>query len=230
MFTALSDKERAVVLYVIFLDYMQPGLMFWVVVLQKLLKIMKRRYNVEDNEIIELYLQRNEEAISQAKLKYTDYCQAIALRILRDKEDTKEALNDTWLAAWNCIPPHIPNCLRTFIGRLTRNICLKMIRSQGAQKRAASELRVIYEEIEEQLASASCIEEQISENELTEALNIFLDSIKTIEREVFVRRYWYMQSVAEIAGIYGFSESKVKSLLFRTRKKLYEKLRKEGFI
>lgn len=185
---------------------------------------------MEDNRIIELFFQRNEDAITQTALKYTDYCRSVASRILYDYEDTKEALNDTWLAAWNCIPPHRPERLQTFLGRLTRNICLKMIRSRSAKKRSAPEIRIIYDEIEEWLVSDNSIEDEISEKELTGAINSFLGSIGETERSVFVRRYWYMQPIAEIADSLGFSESKVKSMLFRTRNKLNSKLRKEGFI
>lgn len=185
---------------------------------------------MEDNTIIELFLHRNEDAIAQTEQKYSNYCRSVASGILNDAEDTKEALNDTWLAAWNCIPPHIPERLQYFLGRLTRNICLKMLRSRNAQKRSAPEVRIIYDEIEEWLVSDNSIEAEISAKELSEAINVFLDSITETERIVFVRRYWYMQPIAVIADALGFSESKVKSMLFRTRKKLYTKLRKEGFV
>ena len=185
---------------------------------------------MEDQQIIELYLQRDEDAITQTEQKYTPYCRSIAARILHIPEDADEALNDTWLAAWNSIPPHIPECLQTFLGRLTRNISLKRVRSEHAQKRGAAELRVVFEEVEDWLASGQNVEQQVSEQELAKAINDFLDSISPIERNVFVRRYWYMQSIAEIAAYHGFSVSKVKSMLFRIRKKLQARLKKENYL
>ena len=185
---------------------------------------------MEDQQIIELYLQRNEDAIARTEQKYTPYCRSIAARILHVPEDADEALNDTWLAAWNSIPPHIPECLQTFLGRLTRNISLKRVRSEHAQKRGAAEVRVVFEEVEEWLASGQNVEQQVSEQELAEAINDFLDSISAVERNVFVRRYWYMQSIAEIAAYHGFSESKVKSMLFRIRNKLHARLKKENYL
>lgn len=185
---------------------------------------------MEDQQIIELFLQRNEDAVAQTEQKYTKYCRAIAMRILRSPEDADETLNDTWLAAWNCIPPHIPGCLSTFLGRLTRNISLNRIRADHAQKRGAAEARVVFEEVEEWLASSQNIEQEITEQELADAIGAFLDSIPETQRNVFVRRYWYMQSIAEIAGAHGFSESKVKSMLLRIRKKLYARLKEENFV
>ena len=185
---------------------------------------------MEDEQIIDLYLQRNENAVAQTEQKYTNYCRAVASRILNSPEDAEEALNDTWLAAWNCIPPNLPKCLRTFLGRITRNISLKKVRSDNTLKRGAAEVRVVFEEVEEWLASEDSIDKQISEQALTDSINAFLDDLSDTERNVFVRRYWYMQPVAEIAESHKFSESKVKSMLFRIRKKLYDKLKKENLI
>ena len=185
---------------------------------------------MEDQQIIELFEQRDETAVSQTEQKYARYCRSVAARILSSTEDTDEALNDTWFAAWNCIPPHKPGCLRTFLGRLTRNISLNMVRREKASKRGADEVRVVFEEVEEWLASDQNIEREISERALAESLDEFLDGLSETERNVFVRRYHYMQSIAEIAEAHGFSESKVKSQLFRIRKKLYNKLKKENFL
>ena len=185
---------------------------------------------MEDQQIVDMYLQRDENAVVQTKLKYTIYCRAIALHIMQSPEDADEALNDTWLAAWNSIPPHIPECFRTFLGRLTRNISLNRIRSEKTLKRGAAETRVVFEEVEDWLQSEQNVEQQVSEKALAEEINHFLDSISAAERNVFVRRYWYMQSITEIAEYHSFSESKVKSMLFRIRKKLYAKLEKEHYL
>ncbi len=185
---------------------------------------------MEDQQIIEMYLQRNENAVAQTERKYTKYCRSIAIHIMHCPEDTDEALNDTWLAAWNSIPPHIPECLQTFLGRLTRNISLKRIRSESTLKRGSAETRVVFEEVEDWLQSEQNIEQQLSEQALAEEIDRFLDSISDIKCNIFVRRYWYMQTITEIAEYHGFSESKVKSMLFRIRKKLYAKLKKENYL
>lgn len=185
---------------------------------------------MEDQQIIELFLRRNEDAVAQTEQKYTKYCRSIAVHILESSEDADEVLNDTWLAVWNAIPPHMPECLKTFLGRLTRNISLKRIRSEKAIKRGAAEVRVVFEEVEEWLQSSQDIEQEISEQALADAINAFLETISETERNVFVRRYWYMQSISEIAAYHGFSESKVKSMLLRIRKKLYARLKEENYL
>lgn len=185
---------------------------------------------MEDSQIIKLYIDRDEQALVHTKENYSDYCRYIANNILGSREDADEALNDTWLAAWNSIPPHMPMCLRTFLGRLTRNISLKRVRNDKAVKRGGTETRVIFEEIEDWLKSSQDVEKEISHKALVGAINSFLDSVSDTERCVFVSRYWYMRSVSDIAHEYSFSESKIKSMLFRMRKRLYERLEKEGFI
>ena len=185
---------------------------------------------MDDQQIIELFWQRNEAAVAQTAQSYTGYCRSVALRILQCPEDAEEALNDTWLAAWNSIPPHRPDCLRTYLGRLTRNISLKLVRSQTAQKRSTDAVQMAFEEVGEWLAGSSDVEQALTEKELTASLNDFLGSIPELQRQIFVRRYWYLQPIAEIAECYGFSESKVKSMLLRIRRKLYAKLEKEGFV
>lgn len=185
---------------------------------------------MEDHQIIELFFDRDENAVVQTEHKYSLYCRSVAAHILNCMEDTEEALNDTWLAAWNAIPPNKPNCLRTFLAKLTRNISLNKIRSDKALKRGSAEVRVVYEEVEEWLATEDNIEQKITERALADSIDRFLDGLAETERNVFVRRYWYMQSVSEIAKYHGFSESKVKSMLFRIRKKLYARLQKEMFL
>ena len=185
---------------------------------------------MEDHKIIEMYLQRDENAVIQTEQKYTKYCRTIAVHIQHNPEDADETLNDTWLAAWTSIPPHIPQCLKTFLGRLTRNISLNRVRSENTLKRGSAEMRVVFDEINEWLISSQDIEEEVSEQELANEIDLFLDSISDTERNVFVRRYWYMQSIVEIAEAHNFSESKVKSMLFRIRKKLFMRLKKENYL
>ena len=185
---------------------------------------------MEDSQIVDMFLKRDENGAFEVNRKYGNYCGKIASCILRYSEDIDEALNDTWLAAWNSIPPHIPECLKTFLGRLTRNICLKRIRKENAKKRGSEQVRVVFDEVEELLCSDQNVDREISEHMLTDAINQFLESVPDIERIAFVQRYWYVQSISEIAKCHGFSDSKVKSMLFRIRKKLYKKLKMEGFI
>ncbi len=185
---------------------------------------------VDDREIIALFYARDEQAVSQTAAKFSAYCHAIAARILQNPEDAEEALNDTWLAAWNAIPPHNPSCLRTFLGRLTRNISMMKLRAGQTVKRGGTELRLVWEELADGLSSGQDVEQEVSRRELTAAINVFLGTLPDTERKVFVRRYLYMQPVAEIADAHGFSVSKVKSMLLRTRKKLFATLKKEGFL
>ena len=183
-----------------------------------------------DRQIVELYLQRSETALAETERTYTDYCKSIAMRFLRSAEDTEEVLNDTWLAAWNTIPPQEPENLRTYLARLTRNISLNRVRDKMAQKRGALEVPVVLDEIQEWLAADNTVEQEISERALTDSINAFLQCLSETERNIFVRRYWYFRPISEIAAYHGFSESKVKSMLFRIRKKLYAKLKKEELL
>ena len=185
---------------------------------------------MEDRQIIALFFARSESALQESAQKYAAYCRTVAMHILHNHEDADEALNDTWLAAWNCIPPHEPSNLQTFLGRLTRNIALKRVRSDRAQKRGTPELRMVFDEIADLLRSDEDIEQKITEHAVTETINAFLASLPETERNIFVRRYYYMQPIAEITAAHGFSQSKVKSMLLRIRKKLHTKLKKEELL
>lgn len=188
------------------------------------------RDDMDDQTIIALFFQRDESALKETAQKYAAYCRNIALHLLSDQQDADEVLNDTWLAAWNSIPPHKPEYLPGFLGKLTRNISLKRIRADRTQKRSTPEYRLVYEEIADWLQSPENVEQQITQQELTASINLFLGKLSDTERNVFVRRYYYMQPVAEIAAAHGFSSSKVKSMLLRIRKKLYTYLKKEDLL
>ena len=179
--------------------------------------------------IIKLYNDRDEAAISATREKYEGYCYKIAYNILGSDEDTREVLNDTYLAVWNAIPPEKPNSFSAFIGKITRNLALKRFRSLSAKKRNGSASDVSLDELSECISSNSTVESEIEEKELTRILNEFLSTLTPKDRKVFVRRYWYMDRVSDIAKRYGYSESKVKMMLLRTREKLAERLRKEMF-
>lgn len=186
---------------------------------------------MDDEKILALFLARDETAIAEVQQKYTDYCGSVARRILRDSSDTEEALNDTWLAAWRTIPPFVPECLRTYLSRLTRNISLNMLSRSSARKRGSGEAVVVLDEVADWLVSDSTdVEDSVNERLLTDSLNGFLAELPDTERSVFVRRYVYFQPVSEIAQAHGFSQSKVKSMLLRLRKRLRAKLEKEKLI
>ena len=187
---------------------------------------------MEDTEIVKLYIERNENAIAETDRKYRKYCCSIAYNILHDAEDSEEAVNDTYMGALNSIPPNIPNVLQTFLGRITRNISLKKIRTRNAQKRGngKGEIFLVFDEISELIPSGHDTENYVEAKELAGFINTFLRSLPETERKVFVCRYWYFDSIPDISEQFGFSESKVKSMLFRTRKKLLFKLESEEHI
>lgn len=180
---------------------------------------------MEDKRIIELYWLRSEEAISQTASKYGAYCRSIAWNILYNQEDTEECVNDTWLRTWDTIPPQRPKVLQTFLGKITRNLSLDRWRSNHAQKRDNGVLLAL-EELEE---CVPCGNSNMSEDlTIRDALNGFLRGLKPEHRKVFLRRYWYLSPVKEIAEDYKISESKVKMILLRTREKLKAHLESEG--
>lgn len=184
---------------------------------------------MEDREIVDLYFARSEEAIRYSKNKYGDYCFCIADRILNSKEDAEEALDDTWLRAWNSIPPQRPAHLRQFFAKITRNLALDRCRRRDAQKRGGS-FALAYEELSECLASGQTPEEVVSADELEDAIRRFLGCCGETERNVFLRRYFYFDSTKEIASRYSMRESNILNILSRARKKLEHFLKEEGLI
>lgn len=181
---------------------------------------------MEDNQIVELFFNRKENAIKETEEKYGALCFFISHNILSSKEDAEECVNDTYLSLWNSIPPKRPNNFKAFICKVVRNLSLSRLEYNSAKKRSSNAVISIYE-LEEILPDESIAE--ISDGELEEAINSFLRNENEINRNVFLRRYWYFDSVFDIAKRFGYSESKVKTILFRTRNKLKEYLRKEGF-
>lgn len=183
---------------------------------------------MEDKEIIGLYVSRSQDAISNTAEKYGAYCYKIAFNILSNKEDSEESVNDTYLSAWNSIPPEIPNCLKTFLASIVRNLSLKKYRSRNAQKRGEGQIPLALYELSECISTGNTVDKVIDNKELANLLNVFFENLKSLDRRIFVKRYWYLLSVSDIAKDFGFSESKVKSNLHRTRKKLRIYLEKEG--
>lgn len=183
---------------------------------------------MDDNQIIALYWARSENAISETAKKYGNYCHRVALRILDSREDSEECVNDTWLKAWEAIPPTWPEHLSAFLGRITRNLALQRHEKYNAAKRGSGQVPLALHELESCIPGKGDVEKIIDEMVLTEILNRFLEGLPPESRRIFVRRYWYLHSVKEIAEEYRLSESKVKVTLFRTRRKLRQLLEKEG--
>lgn len=183
---------------------------------------------MDDAGIVSLYWERNEQAIEESKSKYAGYCHTISYRILNDWEDAEESVNDTWLAAWASMPPHRPSVLATYLGKLTRRISLNRWRDRRRDKRGGGEAALSLDELAECVPDRQDVERSVELTALTDALNRFLAGLPTVERDVFVCRYWFLASLREIGEKFGFSENKAKSMLFRTRKKLLAHLEKEG--
>ena len=183
---------------------------------------------MEDHEIVALYWKRAEQAVDETARKYGCYCHAIASRILSDETAAEESVNDTYLAAWDSMPPHYPTVLSAYVGKLTRRISINRWKQQHTQKRGGDRVTLALEELAECVDERQQPEQLAEAAELAELLDRFVKALRETERNVFVCRYWYLDSVQEISRQFGFSPSKVKSMLYRTRQKLAEYLRKEG--
>lgn len=181
---------------------------------------------MEDEAIIDLYFARDERALRETEAKYGPLCRQVAGNILGTPQDTEECLNDVYLALWGAIPPARPRSLKAFASGVTRRQALKRLRHDTAGKRSAGCL-VPLSELAEVLPDES-FRPDVEDGELARLIGNFLKKQTPEARCVFIRRYWYFDSVRDIAGRYGFSENKVKSLLFRGRNRLRDYLRKEG--
>ncbi len=184
---------------------------------------------MDDKSIVDLYWQRNEQAISETSSKYGNYCYSIAYNILNNNEDAEESVNDTYNDAWHNIPPHRPSILSTFLGKITRRISIDKFRNRTAEKRGGGEMPLVLDELKDCIASDDDIEQGSERKRLSEVVNAFVLSLPETEQKIFLCRYWYMDSVDSICKQLGFSESKVKSMLYRMRGKLRTILIKEGF-
>ena len=183
---------------------------------------------MEDTQIVDLYFARSEQAIKETDTKYGGYCYSIAYNILTNQEDSEECVSDTYLSAWNAMPPRRPSVLAAFLGKITRNISLDRWRKYRAFKRGAGQVEIALEELQECVSGEESAEEKAIRREILASLNRFLGTLNDAERNVFVCRYWYLDSTEEIAEKSGFSVSKVKSMLHRIRKRLNAQLEKEG--
>jgi len=185
---------------------------------------------MDDKRIVELYWDRDESAIQETSDKYGSYLHSIAMNVLAVHEDAEESVNDTYNDAWNSMPPHRPSILATFLGKITRRLSIDKWRARTAAKRGAGQTAMVLEELEHCVSGSDDVVNVAEANELTRIINTFLADLPETERSVFLCRYWYMDPIESIAKQFGFSQSKVTSMLFRTRNKLRSLLEKEELL
>lgn len=184
---------------------------------------------MEDAEIVALYWARNEDAITQTKAKYGAYLNRVANNILADLEDSQECVSDTLLAAWRSMPDNRPKNLRTYLGKITRQVSIDLYRRRNRMKRYASEYAISLEELGDSFTDGRTPEDELNARLLTETVNRFLRTLPDEARNTFIGRYYFFDSVKNVARYCGMSESKCKSMLYRTRQSLKVYLQKEGF-
>lgn len=183
---------------------------------------------MEDSKIIDLYFNRSETAITETSLKYGNYLGCISRNILYNNEDAAECVNDTYLHAWNAIPPSRPSAFRIWLGTITRNLSFDRYKKQRAQKRGRNEAELLLSELSECIPAPANIEKAMEDQEIAQLISGFLQKQSQENRIIFLRRYWYGDSILQISRRFSISESKVKSSLFRTRNLLRRYLEKEG--
>ena len=183
---------------------------------------------MDDLQIIQLYWDRDPEAIAQTHQKYGPYCFTLAHRILASREDAEECVNDTWLHAWNAMPPQRPSLLSAFFGKLTRNLSLDRWRRLRAAKRGGSQVELALHELEDCLPDRRRPDEALEAAETAALISAFLRRQREEDRKLFVRRYFYLEPLAELGARFGLTQGQVKSRLHRMRKRLREELEREG--
>ena len=184
---------------------------------------------MEDNKIVELYFQRNTEAIKETDHKYGSYCFAIANNVLHNIEDSEECVNDTWLQAWKAIPPKKPTRLQMFLAKITRNLSFNRYNARKTDKRGGGEIPLVLDELTECIAHESDIESEVLAKELGECINSFIKTLSEKDCNILIRRYFYVEPVAVIAKKYNMTDNYVMVSLSRTRKKLKAYLEKEWY-
>lgn len=182
---------------------------------------------MKDEEIINLYWTRSENAISETDKKYGKYCNYIAYNILQNKEDSKECVNDTFLNTWNTIPPKKPTILKAFLGKITRNLAINQYEKKKTKKRGGT-IELVLEELEECISDNCSIENEIEYRELVNYINEFLEILPKDKRKIFLERYWYLSSIKDISSKNKLTESNVKTILLRIRNQLKDFLKERG--
>ena len=183
---------------------------------------------MDDQEIIARFFARDEEGLTAARARYEPYCAAVARSLLNDPRDQEECLSDTWLRAWNAIPPQRPRSLGAFLAKITRNLAINRLRDGNAQRRGGGQVPLALEELRECVSPEGSPEGELDRQAAEEALNRFLDGLPPLQREVFLRRYWYLDSLEDIARRAGWSKSRVTTTLHRLRVRLRAHLIQEG--
>lgn len=183
---------------------------------------------MEDSAIIELYWRRSEDAIRETAAKYGAYCRSVARGLLADARDEEECVNDTWIKAWNAMPDSRPDRLRLFLGKITRRLACDALRSRNARKRGGGVVVEALEELGECVPSSPGADMIVEDRELEEILNRFLRTLSERDCNVFLRRYWYGETLEEVSRRYGMKLNTVKTSLYRSREKLRGYLEKEG--
>lgn len=184
---------------------------------------------LDDAKIVQLYWDRNEQAIPATSDKYGNYCTAIAKNILDNCEDVEECVNDTYLRAWNAMPPHRPSVLSAFLGKLTRNLSLNRYKRNTAEKRGGGNISVVFDEITDLVSDTDTVERELDRRELVQEIDRFLAGLSPDKRTIFVCRYWYFDSISDIASRFGKTENHISVILNRLRSKLRDHLLKRGF-
>ncbi len=185
---------------------------------------------MEDARIIDLYWQRSERAIAETDRKYGRYCMTVAENILRDREDSEECVSDTWLRAWNSMPPERPSILRAFLARITRNLSLDRYRRRHAQRRGGGETDILLDELRECLEGGHRVEESLEAAELAACIGRWIKGLPQRDGDIFTRRYFFAETIPTIAGRYGLTENNVTVILSRCRGRLKQHLREEGYL
>ena len=184
--------------------------------------------NMEDQRIIELFNRRDETAIFALSEKYGAYCFAVANNILSNEQDSEECVNDTYVKVWNAIPPAAPTFLRSFVARITRNIALDRYRASTREKRGGYEVEIALDELSDVVSDEGNVASELERRAMILSINTYLCQLPKRERNIFIRRYFYVESVKTIALRYGMKENHISKILSRTRQKLKEYLRSEG--
>lgn len=185
---------------------------------------------MEDTHIVDLYWARSETAIAETSAKYGSYCYSIAYNILANAEDADESVNDTYLNAWNSMPPHRPAILSTFLGKITRRVSIDKWRGRTAEKRGNGEIMLVLDELFDCVPSSQNVEHEIETAELAKVINDFVMSLPPMDRRVFICRYWYLDPISAISQQFGFSQGKVKMMLYRQRQRLLSHLEREAYL
>lgn len=184
---------------------------------------------MDDNKIIDLYSERNQLALGATADKYGAYCMKICMNILEDTPDSEEVVNDTYMQVWNTIPPQKPQSLMAYIAKVARNLALNKLKARNAVKRGGGETALSYDELDLCTPSDVSVESESDMKALSNHISAFLYTQKEDVRKIFVRKYFYCDSVEDICERFSFSQSKVKSILMRTRDKLRDYLLSEGY-